>query len=152
MKTLSILLLVSSIFLFSIRPLNVGSDDVPETPEPSSQEVHCLAEAIYHESRGEPISGRIAVAHVIMNRVSSKRFPDSTCKVVHQKISGVCQFYFSCVRMKYVKRQEDFEVAMRVLSGEYIDPTKGALFFHANHISHIKHRWSMIIGNQTFYK
>ena len=37
----------------------------------------CLARNIYHEARGEPITGQYAVAEVTMNRVASRRFPDS---------------------------------------------------------------------------
>lgn len=45
----------------------------------------CLALNIYHEARGEPLDGRIAVAQVTMNRVESKRYPNTVCEVVYQK-------------------------------------------------------------------
>jgi len=45
----------------------------------------CLALAIYHEARGEPVQGRYAVASVIMNRVASPRYPNTVCKVVAQR-------------------------------------------------------------------
>src|SRR5262245_36780890 len=38
-------------------------------------ELHCLAENIYYESRGEPLAGQYAVAEVTMNRVASSLFP-----------------------------------------------------------------------------
>ena len=44
----------------------------------------CMAEAIHFEARGETDEGMIAVGEVIMNRVESKRFPDTICEVVHQ--------------------------------------------------------------------
>ncbi|MCY4275286.1 MAG: cell wall hydrolase [Gammaproteobacteria bacterium] len=47
-------------------------------------EVRCLALNIYHEARGESISGQKAIAGVIMNRVRSQRYPDSICEVVWQ--------------------------------------------------------------------
>lgn len=47
--------------------------------------VLCLSMAIYHEARGEPIAGQIAVAEVVMNRVDDPRFPDTVCSVVKQK-------------------------------------------------------------------
>ena len=40
-------------------------------------EVECLALTVYFEARGEPDDGKRAVAHVVMNRVSDRRFPDT---------------------------------------------------------------------------
>lgn len=52
----------------------------------SFEEIHCLAEAIYHESRGESELGQALVAQTILNRVISKDFrPGSICSVVKQK-------------------------------------------------------------------
>ena len=58
----------------------------------------CLAEGIYHEARGEPRNGQIAVAQVILNRVESKHYPDSVCGVVYQNKHrrNACQFSFAC--------------------------------------------------------
>ena len=47
-------------------------------------ETLCLFFALYFEARGEPIAGKIAVAEVIVNRVKSKKWPDSICEVVKQ--------------------------------------------------------------------
>src|SRR3546814_1697830 len=48
-------------------------------------ELRCLAGAVYFESRGESLAGQLAVAHVIINRAESGRFPSSYCGVVHQR-------------------------------------------------------------------
>lgn len=50
----------------------------------SSAAVLCLALNIYHEARGEPIDGQIAVAAVTLNRVHDPRWPDNVCDVVYQ--------------------------------------------------------------------
>ena len=55
----------------------------------------CLAEAIYFESRGEPLAGQIAVAEVILNRVDSPAYPNTVCGVTHQGVGTAgraCQF------------------------------------------------------------
>ena len=39
-------------------------------------EVLCLAENIYFEGRAEPMVGKIAIGHVVMNRIEDERFPD----------------------------------------------------------------------------
>ena len=49
------------------------------------KELHCLAQNVYFEARGELPVGQLAVAMVTMNRVESHRFPNSVCKVVWQK-------------------------------------------------------------------
>lgn len=49
------------------------------------RELHCLSQNVYFEARGERTAGQLAVAMVTMNRVKSKRFPNTVCKVVWQK-------------------------------------------------------------------
>ena len=46
--------------------------------------MECLAKNIYFESRNQSHLGQMAVAHVTINRVLDKRYPDTVCKVVHQ--------------------------------------------------------------------
>lgn len=65
----------------------------------NSAEISCLAEAIYHEGRGESVKTQIMIAEVTINRVkdTSKMFPYSICKVVHQsRIKGICQYSWVC--------------------------------------------------------
>ena len=50
----------------------------------SVKDVNCLAKNIYFEARDQKPKGQIAVALVTINRVKSKRFPNSICKVVEQ--------------------------------------------------------------------
>ena len=50
-----------------------------------------LALAIHNEARGEPRSGKYAVANVILNRVKHKSFPNTVRKVVTQR--GQFQWY-----------------------------------------------------------
>src|SRR3546814_13831984 len=54
-------------------------------PDEADPQLNCLAGAIYFESKGEPLSGQLAVANVIMNRVESGRFPSTICGVVTQR-------------------------------------------------------------------
>ena len=48
-------------------------------------EVACLARTIYHEARGEPHDGQLAVAAVTLNRKKNPEFPNSVCAVIAQK-------------------------------------------------------------------
>lgn len=58
----------------------------------------CLANAVYFESRSEPVRGQIAVAQVVMNRVFSDFYPNDVCEVVYQNANRhlACQFTFAC--------------------------------------------------------
>ena len=47
-------------------------------------ELKCMAENIYFEGRAEPMVGKIAIGHVVMNRIEDSRFPSTICEVVHQ--------------------------------------------------------------------
>lgn len=49
------------------------------------RELTCLAMNVYYEARGEPVEGQHGVAAVTMNRVLDSRYPNTICKVVHQK-------------------------------------------------------------------
>lgn len=48
-------------------------------------ELRCLALNIYFEARSESKTGQFAVAAVTMNRVASRKYPNSICKVVWQR-------------------------------------------------------------------
>lgn len=96
------------------------------------KEVFCLAKTVYHEARGEPIEGQIAVAHVVLNRVNSERYPDKVCDVVYQKhqftdING-CKPKFNSVAWKTA-----VEVAILSKIGFLDDPTGGAKWYYAHH-------------------
>lgn len=65
----------------------------------ANSERECLAQAIYHEARGESARGQLAVANIIVNRARSSRFPGSLCGVVYQNADKgryKCQFTFAC--------------------------------------------------------
>ncbi|GAA3326494.1 hypothetical protein GCM10020331_062640 [Ectobacillus funiculus] len=48
----------------------------------SQNDIQWLANAVYGESRGEPYIGQVAVAAVILNRVSSPSFPNTVYGVI----------------------------------------------------------------------
>ena len=52
----------------------------------------CLAQAIYHEARGESPEGQLAVANVIINRAMSKKYPiDHLRRGVPERRQGALQ-------------------------------------------------------------
>ena len=68
----------------------------------SAAQQRCLAEGIYFEARGEPVSGQAAVSQVILNRVRNPHYPNTICGVVYQNKHwrNRCQFSFACDRIR----------------------------------------------------
>lgn len=141
------------------------------------KELRCLAENIYFEARSEPTEGMLAVAFVTMNRVNDSRYPNTICEVVKQKTKVVsignkrvvCQFSWWCEstphyissnnlltnnpNLKYNKIMS--MTLMFYLNQEKMkDPTKGALFYHADYV---RPNWKNLqqviqIGRHIFYE
>lgn len=125
--------------------------------------LHCLTMNIYHESRSESRAGQIAVASVTLNRVKSKKFPETVCGVVKQggqKRRNRCQFSWWCdgkddkpTNNKAWNRA--MEIGRLSLLGIIDDPTGGALYYHADYV---QPNWSRVfersarIGKHLFYK
>ena len=129
----------------------------------SDKEQRCLAEAVYFESRGEPVKGQAAVAQVVLNRVRNPEYPNSICGVVFQNQSWYnrCQFSFACDRIKdRVLPGYHWEtaksVAMAVTAGKvWLDDVGSSTHYHATYVSP---NWAptMIrltkIGQHIFYR
>lgn len=135
--------------------------DIPETPEPVvrdaaslrelvamvdddaqlTEQLRCLAGAVYFESRGEPLHGQLAVAEVIINRAQDRRWPASYCGVVYQRSQ------FSFVRggkMPSINTSSEAwsrakAVAQIAHEGLWEPAAQGAVYFHANYV---RPRWS----------
>lgn len=57
----------------------------PKEQQHIIQETRCLKEVIFHEARGEPIEGQLAVLSVVQNRKNSGKYPNTFCGVIKQK-------------------------------------------------------------------
>ena len=144
---------------------NVQLEDL--TPFARS-EVECLAQNMYFEAGSEPDKGKLAVAFVTHNRALSGAFPGTYCGVVKQKEGYICQFSWYCEsraraiinkglltienNLVYNKITE-MALKFYLYPETFKDPTKGALFFHADYV---KPTWSNIrhtvqIGRHIFY-
>jgi len=129
---------------------------VAETVRPAKldPELRCLAGAVYFESRGESLVGQLAVAHVVLNRAKSGRFPTSLCGVVHQKSQ------FSFVRggkMPAVRNGGQWNNAIAIAQiardGSWKNHAPGALFFHARYVSPGWRKTRVAqIDNHIFYR
>lgn len=105
------------------------------------KELRCLALNVYHEARGEPIQGQLAVAYVTMNRLVSGRYPTSICDVVwqdrqfswtHDTVSDVPTSKRQWQSAKRIAAfvYRNYYHFQRVTKGA-ADLTRGALYFYA---------------------
>lgn len=135
----------------SLSALVAGQD----MPKKLSRDMRCLAGAIYFEARGETLEGQLAVGRVIVNRAASGRFPDSYCGVVLQRsqFSFVRGHSLPSVREHSAAWQQAVAIARIASDGSWKSPAKGALFFHAAHVSP---NWRLTkvgrIDNHIFYR
>ena len=77
----------------------------------------CLSAALYHEARGETVTGQRAVAQVILNRARSRVYPPSICGVVYDGAHkrNRCQFSFACDRLSdYPAEKAQFEALIKL--------------------------------------
>ena len=122
----------------------------------------CLAEAIYHEARGQSVMGRLAVSDVILHRVEDPRFPSTVCGVVYQghKRGWGCQFSFICAGVVGQEKEQgawDDALALSQLILEGFTPpvTGFATYYHADYI---RPRWASAfvqtktIDDHVFYR
>ncbi|MBR2171638.1 cell wall hydrolase [Sphingopyxis sp.] len=142
------------------KPAQVTADSLAElvaaTPKPADidSELRCLAGAVYFESRGESLPGQLAVAHVVINRAQSGRFPKSLCGVVLQK----SQFSFvRGGRMPAVRNAAQWDNAVAIAQiardGSWKNHAPGALFFHARYVSPGWRKTRIAqIDNHIFYR
>lgn len=117
-------------------------------------DMECLAIAIYFESKSEPLTGQLAVAEVILNRVESGRFGNSICDVVKAPRQ------FSFVRngnLGTPRHARQYETAQAIawiaLNKAWNTVVGNATHFHANYVNP---RWKLqhvaSIGNHIFYR
>lgn len=135
-------------------------------------EAFCLAKNIYFEAGNQPLIGKVAVSHVVLNRVDSSLYPDTICDVVYQSrwrinwkgeevpVRNKCQFSWFCDGKSDEPVDsktwiESMLIARRVIEGEWSDVTEGATHYHADSVLPY---WAsslnrtVTVDNHLFYK
>jgi spore germination cell wall hydrolase CwlJ-like protein len=127
------------------------------------RQLKCMADNIYHEAGSESAEGKIAVAQVVMNRVSHPSFPKDPCQVIYQRTvfmeKVVCQFSWFCDGsarrpMHRPMWDESYEAAkMVLLEGFRLPGLKDALYYHADYVNPQWQKEKVAkIGRHIFYK
>lgn len=145
-----------------VKQTAIEEPEVLEEQEPliDQEQLDCLAANIYHEARGESYNGKLAVAHVTMNRVKSSRFPNTVCDVVYQAkysqwwleqgkkvpLRNRCHFSWYCdgksdeivltdkhgniIKKNLFAWKQSNDIARKVLINQTQDPTHGATHYY----------------------
>ena len=116
-----------------------------------STQTRCIAQNAYHEARGEGEKGMLGTIFVVLNRTKDSRFPSTPCKVISQKNQFVWWG-----KGKTIKEPKTYDKAKQlvheVLEGKHKDVTYGAIYFNAHHISPKNSKFTVRIGNHSFFK
>jgi N-acetylmuramoyl-L-alanine amidase len=117
----------------------------------NSSNLNLLARLVHGEARGEPYSGQVAVAAVVLNRVKSSKFPNTVAGVIYQ--AGA----FDVVSDGQINMSPDstsIKAAQDAINGW--DPSYGAIYYFNPNTATSKWIWSrpltVVIGNHRFCK
>jgi len=122
-----------------------------------------VIDTIWAEGRGEPVTGKIAIAYVIENRVNDGRFGKNHTEVILARKQFSCfNTKKSVSKMRNPLKYDSFKVwkdcseAVRLVMEEKVeDPTSGATHYHG---ADIEPSWAKgmkftkQIGNHKFYR
>ena len=115
----------------------------------SSSDLYLLAKCVYAEARGEPYTGQVAVAAVILNRVENPSFPNTISGVIYQKGA------FTAVtdgQINLTPNSTAYKAAQDALNGW--DPTYGCIYYYNPATATSSWIWSrqtvVTIGNHVF--
>lgn len=127
----------------------------PITPKYSEMELNCLAKNVYFESRGEPLIGQLAVAYVTINRSEDDAYSDNLCGVVYDPK----QFSWTTGKQDPITETNSWIQAVLVAelatADVLLDPTEGAIMFHADTIEPYwadDFKQTVEISDHIFYK
>lgn len=119
------------------------------TSSQSSSDLNLLAKIVYAEARGEPYTGQVAIAAVVLNRVKSASFPNTIAGVIYQP------YAFTAVndgQINLTPNNTAYKAAQDALNGW--DPTYGCLFYYNPRTATSSWIWSrktvVTIGNHVF--
>ena len=146
----------------------------PSTVKASDEngDTFCLAQNIYFEAGNQPLAVKIAVAHVVLNRLEHKSYPNNVCGVVYQAklretwagnmipIRKQCQFSWYCdgksdEPLDTKTWLEVLRIARDIQDGAWADITEGATHYHATRVNPY---WAdslnetVVINEHIFYK
>ena len=135
----------------TLNAMGIYNSSNSKTSSASSSNLNLLSRLVYSEARGEPYSGQVAVAAVVLNRVSSSSFPNTISGVIYQ--SGA----FDAVsdgQINMTPNSTAKKAAQDAINGW--DPSYGAIYYFNPSTATNKWIWSrpvtVVIGKHRFCK
>lgn len=135
----------------TLSAMGITSSSSSTSGSTNSSNLNLLAHLVYAEARGEPYSGQVAIAAVVLNRVKSSSFPNTIPGVIYQ--SGA----FTPVSNGQINLTPDStakNAAQDALNGW--DPSYGSLYYFNPATATNKWIWSrpyvITIGKHRFCK
>ena len=135
----------------TLRAMGIFTSSTSSSTSSNSSNVNLLARLVYGEARGEPYTGQVAVAAVVLNRVQSASFPNTISGVIYQKGA------FNVVddgQINLAPNSTATKAAQDALNGW--DPSYGAIYYFNPNTATNKWIWSrpvtVVIGKHRFCK
>ncbi|MDE6293018.1 MAG: spore cortex-lytic enzyme, partial [Clostridiales bacterium] len=119
---------------------STGSNGTGATSNISESDLNLLARCVYGESRGEPYTGQVAVAAVVLNRVKSSKFPNTIYGVIYQKHAFTA---VSDGQINLTPNESAYNAARDALNGW--DPTGGCLYYYNPATATSSWIWSLTV-------
>ncbi len=116
-------------------------------------ELQLLARCVNGEARGEPYTGQVAVAAVILNRVKHPSFPNTIAGVIYQK-GAFTATVDGQINVPISEGSSVYKACRDAMNGW--DPTSGAIYYYNPRKT--TNRWIFsrevvkVIGNHRFAK
>ena len=103
----------------------------------NKNDVECLARNIYWEAGVEPMTGKIAVGNVTLNRVKTRYWGSHICDVVYSKeqFSWTKERKRGWIALKGRAWADSKAAAEAVLAGLKVKQLDSALYYHATYVS-----------------
>jgi len=100
--------------------------------KPSSSSYDCLVCNCYHETRGENLQGKIAVAKTVLSRAQSDEFPSSVCGVVYQpsQFSWTADSYGNNINAKELADRRALQDCRNAADTAIDEGANGILYFY----------------------
>ena len=135
----------------TLKAMGIYTSSNSSSTSSNSSNLNLLARLVYGEARGEPYTGQVAVASVVLNRVKSSSFPNTIAGVIYQKGA------FNVVddgQINLSPNSTAIKAAQDALNGW--DPSYGAIYYFNPNTATNKWIWSrpvtVVIGKHRFCK
>ena len=128
-----------------------GNSSSNSSSSTNSSDLNLLSRLVYGEARGEPYTGQVAVAAVVLNSVEHSSFPNTSAGVIYQ--SGAFDVV-SDGQINLTPNDTAIKAAQDALNGW--DPSNGAIYYFNPSTATNKWIWSrpmtVTIGKHRFCK